>query len=78
MADIQTSAADKKDKEYFTDTPQAAPGFFLKGCHQYDWGLKNRMSRIFNNDLPGISGVSKINGKTSKMNRYHRFRTRWN
>jgi len=48
MADIQTSATDKKDKEFFTDIPQEAPGFFLKGCHQYDWGLKNRLSRVFN------------------------------
>jgi putative autoinducer-2 (AI-2) aldolase len=48
MADIQTSASDKKEKEYFTATPQEAPGFFLKGCHQYDWGLKNRLSRVFN------------------------------
>ncbi len=48
MADIQTSASDKKEKEYFLDTPQAAPGFFLKGAHQYDWGLKNRLSRVFN------------------------------
>jgi putative autoinducer-2 (AI-2) aldolase len=47
MADIQTSASDKKEKEYFTDVPQAAPGFFLKGSHQYDWGLKNRLSRVF-------------------------------
>ena len=28
MADISTSAADKKEKEYFTNTPQEAPGFF--------------------------------------------------
>ena len=48
MADISTSAADKKEKEYFTSTPQEAPGFFLKGCHQYDWGLKNRLSKVFN------------------------------
>ncbi len=48
MADIQTSAADKKEKEFFTHVPQEAPGFFLKGCHQYDWGLKNRLSRVFN------------------------------
>ena len=48
MADIQTSASDKKEKEYFTGTPQAAPGFFLKGSHQYDWGLKIRLSRVFN------------------------------
>jgi putative autoinducer-2 (AI-2) aldolase len=48
MADIQTSAADKKEKEFFTHVPQEAPGFFLKGCHQYDWGLKNRLSKVFN------------------------------
>ncbi len=48
MADISTSAADKKEKEYFSDIPQAAPGFFLKGSHQYDWGLKNRLSKVFN------------------------------
>jgi putative autoinducer-2 (AI-2) aldolase len=48
MADITTSAADKKEKEYFLDTPQQTPGFFLKGSHQYDWGLKNRLSKVFN------------------------------
>jgi len=48
MADISTSAADRKEKEYFTSTPQQAPGFFLKGSHQYDWGLKNRLSKVFN------------------------------
>jgi putative autoinducer-2 (AI-2) aldolase len=45
MADLD---GQKKNKEFFTSTPQAAPGFFLKGSHQYDWGLKNRLSRIFN------------------------------
>jgi putative autoinducer-2 (AI-2) aldolase len=45
MADIEGV---KKSKEFFTDTPQQAPGFFLKGSHQYDWGLKNRLSRVFN------------------------------
>ena len=34
MADIQTSASDKKEKDYFLDTPQANPGFVLKGAHQ--------------------------------------------
>ena len=48
MADIQTSASDKKKKEFFTHLPQEAPGYFLKGSHQYDWGLKNRLSRVFN------------------------------
>jgi len=48
MADIQTSASDRKEKEFYTQLPQEAPGFFLKGSHQYDWGLKNRLSRVFN------------------------------
>jgi 3-hydroxy-5-phosphonooxypentane-2,4-dione thiolase len=47
MADITTSSADKKDKEYFLNVPQTAPSFSLKGSHQYDWGLKNRLSRVF-------------------------------
>jgi putative autoinducer-2 (AI-2) aldolase len=47
MADITTSSADKKEKEFFTDVPQQSPGFHLKGSHQYDWGLKNRLSRVF-------------------------------
>ncbi|MFK5923780.1 MAG: 3-hydroxy-5-phosphonooxypentane-2,4-dione thiolase [Verrucomicrobiota bacterium] len=48
MADLDTSTADKQDKEYFASTPQETPGFFLKGSHQYDWGLKNRLSKVFN------------------------------
>ena len=35
-------------KEYHTSVPQEHPGFFLKGSHQYDWGLKNRLSQVFN------------------------------
>jgi 3-hydroxy-5-phosphonooxypentane-2,4-dione thiolase len=45
MADIDGI---KKSKEFFTSVPQQSPGFFLKGSHQYDWGLKNRLSRVFN------------------------------
>lgn len=48
MADLDKSAEDAQDKEYFTDVPQETPGFFLKGSHQYDWGLKNRLSQVFN------------------------------
>ncbi len=47
MADLD-GIASAKTKEFFTKVPQQAPGFFLKGSHQYDWGLKNRLSRIFN------------------------------
>jgi putative autoinducer-2 (AI-2) aldolase len=39
--------ADKAGKLYYADTPQAAPGFFLKGSHQLDWGMKNRLARTF-------------------------------
>ena len=38
----------QKSKEFYTDTPQDTPGFFLKGSHQYDWGLQNRLSKVFN------------------------------
>jgi len=50
MADLEGSKQDKNEKNYFTDVRQDAPGFFLKGSHQYDWGLKNRLSRVFNPD----------------------------
>ncbi len=47
MADID----DIKDgKDFGLNTPQDTQGFFLKGNAQYDWGIKNRMSRIFNPD----------------------------
>ena len=38
----------KKAKNYFEDIPMKTPGFFLKGSGQLDWGMKNRLSRIFN------------------------------
>ncbi len=34
-------------KDFGLDRPQETHGFFLKGNAHYDWGLKNRMSRIF-------------------------------
>jgi len=40
--------ADKEGERYQADKPQAAPGFFLKGSHQLDWGMKNRLARTFN------------------------------
>ena len=38
----------KEGKKYFTDTPQKTEGFFLKGSNGLDWGMKNRLARIFN------------------------------
>lgn len=40
--------ADKEGTRYQADKPQQAPGFFLKGSHQLDWGMKNRLARTFN------------------------------
>src|SRR6188508_2612715 len=40
--------ADKEGERYSADVPQQSPGFFLKGSHQYDWGMKNRLARTFN------------------------------
>lgn len=37
-----------KTKEYFLDTPHKNDNFFLKGSNNYDWGMKNRLARIFN------------------------------
>jgi putative autoinducer-2 (AI-2) aldolase len=39
-----------KEKEYFLDVPAQTPGFFLKGAGSYDWGMKNRLARIFRPD----------------------------
>jgi len=37
----------KEGKKYHTDTPQKTGGFFLKGSNSLDWGMKNRLGRIF-------------------------------
>lgn len=37
----------QKEKEYFIDVPQKNPEFNLKGAGSLDWGMKNRLSRIF-------------------------------
>src|SRR5947207_2493266 len=40
--------ADTEGARYQAEKPQTAPGFFLKGSHQLDWGMKNRLARVFN------------------------------
>ncbi len=37
----------KESKNFYTDVAQETEGFFLKGSNHYDWGLKNRLARIF-------------------------------
>ena len=44
MADIDGI---KVGKDFGLDRPQDKQGFIVKGNAHYDWGLKNRMSRIF-------------------------------
>ena len=37
-----------KQKQYYSEIPQKNELFFLKGSNNLDWGMKNRLSRIFN------------------------------
>ncbi len=45
MADTD---AVKEAKQFYEDVPAKTPGFFLKGAGSLDWGMKNRLARIFN------------------------------
>jgi len=38
----------KGEKKFYEDVPMKTEGFFLKGAGSLDWGMKNRLSRIFN------------------------------
>ena len=35
-------------KNFHLDVPQQTEGYFLKGSNSLDWGMKNRLARIFN------------------------------
>jgi putative autoinducer-2 (AI-2) aldolase len=37
-----------KEKNYHENIPMEKHGFFLRGASSLDWGMKNRLSRIFN------------------------------
>ena len=37
----------REEKNFYQDIPQKNEAFFLKGCNNLDWGLKNRLSQIF-------------------------------
>jgi 3-hydroxy-5-phosphonooxypentane-2,4-dione thiolase len=43
-------ADDRQDKNFHADVPAPANGFFLKGSGAYDWGMQNRLARIFRPD----------------------------
>jgi putative autoinducer-2 (AI-2) aldolase len=38
----------KEAKNFHEDVPMRTPGFFLRGAGSLDWGMKNRLARIFN------------------------------
>jgi len=37
----------KDEKDFYTDIPAKSEPFFLKGLNNVDWGMKNRLSNIF-------------------------------
>ena len=37
----------KETKNYYVDTPMKNEPFELRGCNSLDWGMKNRLSNIF-------------------------------
>jgi 3-hydroxy-5-phosphonooxypentane-2,4-dione thiolase len=39
--------ADHEGQRYAPDQRQETPSFYLKGSHQLDWGMKNRLARVF-------------------------------
>jgi len=45
MADVDEI---KEAKQFYAEILQKTEGFFLKGANSLDWGMKNRLSRIFN------------------------------
>lgn len=47
MADTDTV---KEAKLFHEDVPMQTPGFFLRGSGSLDWGMKNRLARIFRPD----------------------------
>jgi 3-hydroxy-5-phosphonooxypentane-2,4-dione thiolase len=47
MADTD---AVKEAKLFHEDVPMQTPGFFLRGSASLDWGMKNRLARIFRPD----------------------------
>jgi len=43
----EADATAKEEKNFYLDIPQKNEAFFLKGSNNFDWGMKNRLSQIF-------------------------------
>ena len=52
MADIEGV---KETKNYYPEIPAAHEGFHLKGAHQLDWGMRNRLSQ----HLPPVDAAAR-------------------
>lgn len=48
MPDVIRADQKEEVKNFSVDIPMATPSFFLRGSAHLDWGMKNRLSRIFN------------------------------
>jgi len=40
----------KSKKNFHVETPMETPGFYIRGAAHLDWGMKNRLGRIFDPD----------------------------
>jgi 3-hydroxy-5-phosphonooxypentane-2,4-dione thiolase len=47
MAEAEKKESGEK-KDFRSGVPMNTPGFFLRGSAHLDWGMKNRLARIFN------------------------------
>ncbi|HUS91367.1 MAG TPA: 3-hydroxy-5-phosphonooxypentane-2,4-dione thiolase [Phycisphaerae bacterium] len=47
MPDADTTPAAKDTKDFGIGIPQKTEGFFLKGAAHLDWGMKDRLARVF-------------------------------
>ncbi|MBN2139223.1 MAG: 3-hydroxy-5-phosphonooxypentane-2,4-dione thiolase [Sedimentisphaerales bacterium] len=45
---VDRDKSSETSKDFSVDVPAEIPGFFLKGSAHLNWGMKNRLSRIFN------------------------------
>jgi putative autoinducer-2 (AI-2) aldolase len=44
----EADSPSKAEKEFYVNVPQESRAFFLKGSNAHDWGMNNRLARIFN------------------------------
>lgn len=47
MADLESVS---EDKDFSVATPARSEPFFLKGSNSLDWGMQNRLARVFNSN----------------------------